>query len=84
MRRLEFVDAQDFSDSRRLTRELLGRLDREGLFTEAAEDRHVDTLFNTWQMPMYNLEFTLVHVPLEELRRQRDNLFYAEVGSDYY
>ena len=80
---IEFADSQGSCDSRSLTRALLERLDREGLLTDAAEDHHVNTLYNIWQMPMYNLDFSIIEVSREELERQRDNIFYAEVGDGY-
>jgi len=35
---------------------------------------------------MYNLDFSLIHVPLEQLQRERDAMYYAEAGydQDYY
>ena len=77
---LHFVDEQGFDDSRRLTRTLLERLDSERLFTDAAEDEHVSTIYNTWQMPMYELDFSLIPIPLDVLQRERDNIFFNEVG----
>ncbi|GLS42874.1 hypothetical protein [Methylobacterium brachythecii] len=81
---LEFVDRQCFDDCRRLTRTLLERLDREKLFTDIAEEKHAHLLFDAWQMPMYNLEFGLVPVSLEELQAERDSRYYAEIaGHDF-
>jgi len=33
---------------------------------------------------MYHFDFTLISVPLDELKRERDNLYYAEIGADYF
>jgi hypothetical protein len=83
---VEFADIQSFSDSRQLTEELLTRLVRENLPLAAAEQNDVTWIFNSWQMPMYNLDLSLVPVTLEELQRQRDAILYAEMGvdGDYY
>lgn len=77
---VEFVDEENFQDTRRLTNALFERLDAEGLVTEAAEDRHVRALVNNWQMPMYNLDFKELPVPLDDLLAQREAMFWAEVG----
>lgn len=77
---VEFVDEENFEDSQRLTRELFVRLDEEGLVTEAATDRHAGLLMNDWQMPMYNLDFRELPVPLEDLEAAREASFWAEVG----
>jgi len=77
---LEFRDTQGFDDSRRLTRQLLTRVDEEKLATEAAEQDHVDRIYDSWQMPMYNFDFAMIPVLLEELQRERDANFYAEAG----
>jgi hypothetical protein len=84
---LEFKDTQGFSDTRRLTQQLLKRLIDEKLPTEAAENTDVSRLYNSWQMPMYNLDFALLPVPFEQLQRERDAKIYAEMGyniEDYY
>jgi|SRR5664279_1770222 len=77
---LEFRDTQGFADSRRFTEQLLTRIVEEKLATQAAEQVHVARIYDSWQMPMYNFDFTLIHVPIEELKRERDAYFYAERG----
>jgi hypothetical protein len=80
---LEFVDNQDSSDAKCLTRRLLTRLDDEKLITDAAEDVRVQRLYSSWQFPMYDLDFSLSPVSMEELQRERDSLFFAEMGDPY-
>lgn len=77
---LEFKDAEHHGDEERLTEQLFTRLVAENLTTEAASQDHVGELYRTWQLPMYNLEFKMVDVPLEELERERDGLLWAEIG----
>lgn len=84
---VEFKDTQGFDETRRLISEqLVRRLIDERLPTEAAEDRDVSCLYESWQMPMYNLDFALIPVPLEKLQRERDAIVYAEMGynEDHY
>jgi hypothetical protein len=77
-----FSDKQNYSHSQILTEQLLTRLIEEKLPTESAKQEHVAWIYNCWQMPMYNIDFSLIPVPLDELQQQRDAMFYAEVG--YY
>jgi hypothetical protein len=83
---LEFKDTQGFGETRRLSEQLVRRLIDENLPTEAAENIDISRLYDSWQMPMYNLDFSLSYVPLEQLERQREAMFYAEMGydEDYY
>lgn len=84
---VEFKDTQSFGDSKRLTEQLLRRLIDENLPSDEAADTDVSCLYHSWQMPMYNLDFSLLPVPLDALQHQRDSIFYAEMGynnEDYY
>jgi hypothetical protein len=84
---VEFKDTQDFRDSQRLTQQLMRRLIDEKLPTDEATDTDVSYLYESWQMPMYDLAFSLLPVPLEQFQRARDAIIYAEMGydnEDYY
>jgi len=67
----EFAEQQGPADAHRLTRELVNRLIQEELPSEKATDEHVRTLFNFWQLPMYNLDFKKIPVSLEELEEEQ-------------
>jgi hypothetical protein len=77
---VEFVEEENFEDTRRLTGELFVRLDAEGLVTEAATDRQASALANDWQMPMYNLEFRETPMKLADLKAQQEGMLWAEIG----
>lgn len=77
---LEFVETENFEDSRRLTGELFDRLDAEQLVTETATDRHPSWIQNNWQMPMYNLEFREIPMKLSDLKAQQEAMFLSEIG----
>jgi hypothetical protein len=79
---VEFKDTQGVSDSERLTEQLLRRLIDEKRSADEATDTDVSRLYHSWQIPMYNLDFSLLPVPLEQLQRERDAIFYAEMGYD--
>lgn len=51
---------------------LAERLDAAGLITERVTVDHARTLVNTWQMPMYEMDFSSIQVALEDLVRERD------------
>lgn len=77
---LEFVENENFEDSRRLTRALFDRLNAEQLITEAATDRHASWVQNNWQMPMYNLEFREIPMMLSDLKAQQEAMLWSEIG----
>ncbi|MBG0795929.1 hypothetical protein IYY11_21460 [Methylocystis sp. H62] len=78
----EFKDTENWQDSENLTRCLLETLIAEGLPSERASEQDMSMLYDSWQMPMYNLEFKLIDVPLEDLERERDAMLWAEAGYD--
>jgi len=55
------------------------RLDEEKLILDTAEDRHVGTLYNEWQIPMYNLDFSIIPVTLEELQAEQEREYWSMV-----
>jgi len=79
---LEFKDAENLEDAHRLTYAMLERLIRENLPAEEATDDHVQSVYRHWQMPMYNLDFSLINVPRADLEEERERAFWAEAG--YY
>ena len=75
---VEFIDKEDRADSLRLLRELVNRLILEELPSDKATDQDVSILASFWQMPMYNLGFTMNAVSWEELEAARqDELRWA-------
>jgi hypothetical protein len=50
------------------------------LVTEACTDDDVRIFYHSWQIPMYNLDFSMISVSLEELKAARDAAFWPEVG----
>ena len=77
---LEYRESEDHHDGRVLTERLLTRLDEEKLILDTAEDRHVRTLYNEWQIPMYNLDFSIIPVTLEELQAEQEREYWSMVG----
>lgn len=63
---------------------LAERLDAIGLITPRATEEHANLLCNRWQMPMYELEFKQIEVPLEELLSERDAQMAAGEEELYY
>lgn len=67
-------------EAQRLVRLMLDQLDAVGLVQQHATQGHVASLLRNWQLPMYDLEFELIKVSLEELEAQRDAAYWSEVG----
>jgi hypothetical protein len=77
---LEYKDKEDHHDGEKLTEQLLTRLHSEGLKLDTAQQEHVGTLYRDWQIPMYNLEFSLIPVSLEELEAEQEREYWSMVG----
>jgi hypothetical protein len=77
---VEFKDSENWQDSEKLTRCLLEKLIAEKLPSNEASDQDVSTLYQSWQLPMYNLDFRLIDVPLADLEQARDAMLWAEAG----
>lgn len=77
---LEYREKEDHHDGRKLTEQLLTRLHAEGLILDTAKAEHAGTLYNEWQIPMYNLEFSLIPVSLEELEAEQEREFWSMAG----
>lgn len=74
----EFADVQNWSVAKELALGMLRALEKEGLISERATQEQVGTLLHDWQMPMYNVNFRKIDVPLEQLQACRDANFSAE------
>lgn len=77
---VEFADQEGQEDAERLTEELVNRLIQEELPSEKVSDEHVRTLFGIWQLPMYNLDFKIIPVSMEELEAERE----CELGAELW
>jgi hypothetical protein len=76
---VDFAEKEDREDARRLTRQLIGRLDDLGVPSDSATQTDVETLYD-WQLPMYHFDFSPIHVPLDELEAQQEAIFWSELG----
>lgn len=65
-----------------LTRKAISSLDQEGLIRALPLEETLRSMYNNWQIPMYNINFSRIDVPLSELEKERDAHFWSEVG-DY-
>lgn len=77
---VDFVSSEGPTEQQELAEQLGSRLNTEGLVSERATDEHARLFFDFWQLPMYNLEFDLISVPLEQLEAQREAALWQEVG----
>lgn len=77
---LEYRDKEGHHDGEKLTARLLHRLMSENRMLETAQQSDVETLYRDWQIPMYNLEFSLIPVSLEELEAAQERENWSMVG----
>ncbi|WP_249781064.1 hypothetical protein [Bradyrhizobium sp. dw_78] len=77
---LEYKDNEDHHMGAKLTEHLLERLEAENLPLDTVTKEHVSALYDTWQIPMYNLEFALIPVPLDELEAAQEREYWSMVG----
>ena len=77
---ITFSAFEDGQDARSLTRILVNRLIEKGTPTQSATDEHVNALFRLWQLPMYDLNFEQIDVPLEDLKAEQESMLFAEMG----
>lgn len=77
---LEYRDKEDHHDGERLTKQLLVRLQNESLILDTDEEKHVSVPYQDWQIPMYNLDFSIIPVTLEELRAEQEAEYWSMLG----
>ena len=80
---LEYRDQENHHDGEQLTKQLLERLYREGLMLDTAEEKHLTMLYRNWQIPMYNLDFSLIPVTLKELQAEQEAEYWSMVGNPW-
>ncbi|MCP1761167.1 hypothetical protein [Bradyrhizobium japonicum] len=56
---------------------MLKRLHAEGVMLDTAQDDDVGVLSRDWQIPMYNLDFSLIQVPLEDLEAEQERELWS-------
>lgn len=77
---LEFGDKENHHDGEHLIEQLLKRVHAEGLFGNAAQQSDVATLYNDWQIPMYNLDLSLIPITLDQLKAEQERQYWSMVG----
>ena len=77
---MEYRDKENHHDGEKLTEELLTRVHTEGLILDTVQDAHVTSLYREWQIPMYNLDFSLIPVTLAELEAEQEQEYWSMVG----
>lgn len=80
---LEYVDKEDHHDAEKLTERLLHKLHAEGCMLDTAEESDLVTLYRSWQIPMYNLDFSLIPVSREELEAAQEREYSSMVGDPW-
>ena len=70
--KVEFASQEDPSIAMELMRDLVDRLVREDLPRADSLNPYLQTLFNHWQLPMYNLDFKKISVSMKQLLEERE------------
>lgn len=81
---VDFLESRGYADAVDLNRQLAAKLDAQGLVTEQASEHHGRSFYHQWQLPMYNIDFSKIDVPLKQLEAERDAAYWAEVGYERY
>ena len=78
-----FTTTETSVGAERLTRQLLKRLYEEELPSPEATQEHAEVLISNWQVPMYDLDLRPINVPVEKLRKEQEQMLWAEVGDGF-
>lgn len=81
---LEYKDREDHHAGNKLTERMLHGLHAEGLMLDMARESDLVTLYQSWQIPMYNLDFSLIPVTFEELEAAQEREYWSMVGDPRY
>lgn len=76
---IDFKDDQHWSDTERLTHEMLLGFEKAALITDAANEGQPQILYQQWQLPMYRIDFTRLDVPIEELHAEQEAMLWNEI-----
>ena len=82
--RTDFRDKESFKEANYLTQTLIERLVKEKLPSAQAKQEHTQLLFREWPLPMYNLNFRMIPVAMQDLKDEQDRLLWQESGADYF
>ncbi|WP_299614947.1 hypothetical protein [Pelagibius sp.] len=78
-----FTSMEGHSDAEHLTKELLRRLVSERLLSEDVTQADVNVLFDRWQLPMYDFDFSPIHASRVELRAEQQSILWSEINGLY-
>ena len=81
--KVEFAGPEDYSVAMELMRELVDHLVRENLPREGSVNPYMQTLFDYWQLPMYNLDFKKISISKKQLLAERE-VAVASLGGYSY
>jgi hypothetical protein len=59
-------------------------VDTEGLVTEQANKSHVHARYDLWKITMYSISFNKIDIPMEQLKAEREAVYWADVGYEHY
>lgn len=75
-----FSDEQTTRAAKALTQAMLEQMETAELIPDSAENGDMSTLYERWQLPMYELQITPTIQTLEELREAQVRMLNDEIG----
>jgi len=75
-----FSDEQTTHAAKALTKAMLNQMEAARLITDRVEDDDITTLYERWQLPMYELQIKPTIQTLEELREAQERMLNDEIG----
>lgn len=78
--KIDFREEETWHDAKARVEEMLVACEKAGVIAKHAQQDQVSCLYNSWQMPMYHLEFSQINVSLDELRAQQERNLAMEMG----
>ena len=79
-----FTELKSSADNRHLVKRLLQKLQDKYLLTDAFTQSHFNILVNTWKIPMYDFDFSLINVSKRKLKEIQNRKLATEIGYDLY
>jgi hypothetical protein len=75
---VEFIETEGYLEGEARTKSMLDAALEENLQSEATSQNDINLIYNSWQIPMYNIEFKSVSIEFSELDDERKSALQSE------
>jgi len=76
---VDFQDKETHKDAEKLTKNMLLYMEEANLISNDATADQFNTLFNSWQMPMYRMDFSPIETTMQQLQDERAYILSSEI-----